>query len=110
MAEEDDMGEEISRWGLRGMTGIGGWIGGGVGEWNVDRRDKWGRTARNSSVLEMLSSRVNGVSNFQARLLMDHCWGILVSSSSLSEGKKSDEGWFLGVLGGDSGCEGSCQL
>ena len=26
------------------------------------------------------------------------------------EGKKSDHGWFLGVLGGDSGFEGSHQL
>ena len=33
-----------------------------------------------------------------------------MSSSSLSEGKKSDKGWFRGVLGSDSGWEGSCQL
>ena len=33
-----------------------------------------------------------------------------MSSLSLSEGKKSDDGWFLEVLGGDSGCENSCQL
>ena len=33
-----------------------------------------------------------------------------MSSSSSLEGKKSDNGWFLGVLGKDSGCEGSCQL
>ena len=33
-----------------------------------------------------------------------------MSSLSLSEGKKSDDGWFLGVLGGDSGYEGSRQL
>ena len=33
-----------------------------------------------------------------------------MSSLSSSEEKKSDDGWFLGVLGGDSGCEGSCQL
>ena len=33
-----------------------------------------------------------------------------MSSLSSSEGKKSDDGWFLGVLGRDSGCEGSCQL
>ena len=32
------------------------------------------------------------------------------SSLSSSEGKKSDDGWLLGVLGGDSGCEGSHQL
>ena len=34
----------------------------------------------------------------------------MVSSLSLSEGKKLDDGWFLGVLDGDSGCKGSCQL
>ena len=33
----------------------------------------------------------------------------MVSSLSLLEEKKSD-GWFEGVLGRDSGCEGSCQL
>ena len=33
----------------------------------------------------------------------------MVSSSSLSEGKKSD-GWFKEVLGNDSGWEGSRQL
>ena len=33
-----------------------------------------------------------------------------MSSSSSSEGKKSDDGLFLGVLDGDSGCEGSHQL
>ena len=33
-----------------------------------------------------------------------------MSSSSSSEGKKSDNGWFSGVLGGDSDCEDSCQL
>ena len=33
----------------------------------------------------------------------------MVSSSSSSEEKKSD-GWFRGVLGGDSGWEGSRQL
>ena len=41
---------------------------------------------------------------------MDFWWGTVVSSSSSSEGKKSDNGWFLRVLGGDSGCEGSRQL
>ena len=29
------------------------------------------------------------------------------SSSSLLVGKKSDNGWFLGVLGGDSGYKSS---
>ena len=33
-----------------------------------------------------------------------------MSSLSLSEGKKSDDGWFFGVLGRDSGCESSHQL
>ena len=33
----------------------------------------------------------------------------MVSSLSSSEGKKS-ESWFRGVLGNDSGWEGSCQL
>ena len=32
------------------------------------------------------------------------------SSLSLSEGKKLDGGWFLEVLGRNSGCEGSHQL
>ena len=33
-----------------------------------------------------------------------------MSFLSSSEGKKLDDGWFRGVLGGDSGWEGSCQL
>ena len=33
-----------------------------------------------------------------------------MSSLSLSEGKKLDDGWFGGVLGKESGCEGSHQL
>ena len=33
-----------------------------------------------------------------------------MSSSSLSERKKSDNGWFGGVLGRDLGCKGSHQL
>ena len=33
----------------------------------------------------------------------------MVSSSSSSEGRRSDD-WFKRVLGGDSGCEGSHQL
>ena len=33
-----------------------------------------------------------------------------MSSSSSLERKKSDDGWFLEVLGGDSDCESSCQL
>ena len=55
------------------------------------------------------SSRVNKVSISCARIPADYYWGTVVSSSSSSEGKKSD-GWFRGVLGNDSGWEGSCQL
>ena len=44
------------------------------------------------------------------RVPADCCWGTVVSSSSSSEGKKSDDGWFRGVLDGDSGWEGSRQL
>ena len=33
-----------------------------------------------------------------------------MSSLSSSEGKKSDDGWFRGVLDKDSGWESSCQL
>ena len=58
----------------------------------------------------MSSSRVSEVLSFQVRLLADLCWRAVVSSLSLLEGKKLDDGWFLGVLGGDSGCEGSRQL
>ena len=58
----------------------------------------------------MSSSKVSEVSSLQARLPADLCWGTVVSSSSLSERKKSDNGWFLGVLDGDSGCKGSHQL
>ena len=35
------MGEGIDGQGLGGITGTGGWMGGGgVGEWNVDKRDR----------------------------------------------------------------------
>ena len=61
-------------------------------------------------MVEMSSVRVSKVSSLQVRVLADCCWGTVVSSSSLLEGKKSDNGWFVGVLGGDSGYEGSCQL
>ena len=61
-------------------------------------------------MVEMLSSRVNKESSLQARVPVDYCWGTVVSSSSSSEGKKSDDGWFRGVLGKESGCEGSRQL
>ena len=43
-------------------------------------------------MMGMLFSRVNEVSSFQARLSVDLCWGTVVSSLSLSEGKKSDDG------------------
>ena len=58
----------------------------------------------------MSSLRVNKVLSFQARVQADCCWWTVVSSSSSLEGKKLDNGWFSGVLGEDSGCEGSCQL
>ena len=56
----------------------------------------------------MSSSRVE-VSRVCARASAVCCWSTVVSSSSSSEEKKSD-GWFGGVLGGDSGWEGSRQL
>ena len=56
----------------------------------------------------MSSSRVE-VSSVCARASAVCCWSTVVSSSSLSKGKKLD-GWFRGVLDGDSGCEGSHQL
>ena len=81
----------------------------GVGEGNADSKDRWGQAARNSSAVEMSSSRFNEESSLQVRVPADCCWGTVVSSSSLSKGKKLD-GWFRGVLDGDSGCEGSHQL
>ena len=68
---EDDIGERIGGQGLGGMMGIGGWAGGGVGEQNVDRRDRWRQVARNSSAEGMLSSRVNEESSFQTRIPVD---------------------------------------
>ena len=65
---------------------------------------------RNSSAVGMLSLRASKVLSFQTRLPADHCWETEVSSLSLSEGKKLDNGWFLRVLDGDLGCEGSRQL
>ena len=58
----------------------------------------------------MSSSRVSKVSISCVRVPADCCWGTVVSSSSSLEGKKSDSGWFQGVLGKDSGCKGSRQL
>ena len=92
------------------MMGMSGWASGGVGEWNADRRERWGRVVRNSSAVRISSLRVNKVSSFQARLLADLYWGTMESSSSSLEEKKLDDGWFFGTLGGDSGCEGSHQL
>ena len=43
-------------------------------------------------------------------MLADYCWTTVVSSLSSSEGKKSDDSWFLEVLDRDSGCKGSHQL
>ena len=59
--------------------------------------------------LRVSSLRVSEVLISCARILADCCWGMVVSSLSSSEGKKSD-GWFRGVLGSDSGWEGSRQL
>ena len=56
----------------------------------------------------MSSSRVE-VLRVCARVSVVCCWSTVVSSSSSSEEKKSD-GWFRGVLGKDSGWEGSRQL
>ena len=87
----DDMGEGV------GGRGLGG---------GRDVRSGCGWFIRN---LGVLSSRASEVSSVCARVPADCCWGTVVSSSSSSEGKKS-ESWFLGVLGRDSGWEGSCQL
>ena len=86
----DDIGE--------GIDGRG--LGGGK-----DARRGCGWFMRNSGVL---SSKVK-VSRVCARVSTVCCWSTVVSSSSSSEEKKSD-GWFGGVLGGDSGWEGSRQL
>ena len=43
-------------------------------------------------------------------MLADCCWGIVVSSSSSLERKKSDDGLFLEVLGGELDCKVSHQL
>ena len=55
---------------------------------------------RNSGVS---SSRANELLMVCVRVSADSCWGTVVSSLSSSEGKKSDDGWFRGVLGKDSG-------
>ena len=77
--------------------GIGGrGLGGGS-----DVRSGCGWFIRNSRVSSL---RFNKVSISCARIPADCCWRTVVSSSSSSEGKKSD-GWFGGVLGNDSGWE-----
>ena len=68
----DDIRVGMGGCGLGGM--IGG-TGGGVEEWNVDKRERWGQAARNSSPVGRSSSRVNKVSSLQARVSADHCWG-----------------------------------
>ena len=77
----------IGRQRSRGMMGMGDGERG-----KFDRRDKWRCTARNSSVVGISSSRVSEVLSFQARLPADYCWRTVVSSLSLSEGKKLDDG------------------
>ena len=89
---EDDIRGGTGGWGLEGTMGTGSWVCGGVEEWNVDKRDRWGQVARNSPAVGMSCSRVNEKSNLQARVPVDCCWGTVVSSSSSSEGKKSDGG------------------
>ena len=82
--------------------GIGGrGLGGGR-----DARSGCGWFIRNSGVS---SSRASEVLRVCTRVPVDCCWRTVVSSLSSLEGKKSD-GWFEGVLGGDSGWEGSHQL
>ena len=63
---------------------------------------------RNSSAVGMSFSRVREVSSLQTRDSGSRARKR--SSSSSSEGKKFDSGWFLEVLDGDSSCEGSRQL
>ena len=74
-----------------GIDGRG--LGGGK-----DARSGCGWFIRNSGVS---SSRVE-VLRACARVSAVCCWSTVVSSSSSSEGKKSD-GWFEGVLGNDLG-------
>ena len=81
----------------KGGQGLGG---------GRDTRSGCGWLIRNSGVS---SSRASEISSVCARVPADCCWRTVVSSSSSSEGKKSD-GWFGGVLDNDSGWEGSRQL
>ena len=85
---------------------MGEGIGGrGLGGGKEAARRGCGWLIRNSGVS---SSRVE-VSRVCVRVSAVCCWSSVVSSSSSSEEKKSD-GWFRGVLGKDSGWEGSRQL
>ena len=61
----DNMGVGIGGWGLGGMTGMGGVEG--------NSRDGRGCATRNSSVVGMLSSRLNKVLSFQTRLPINFC-------------------------------------
>ena len=95
----DNMGEGIGGQGFGGTVGTIGWMGrGGMRGQKVDERERWEQAARNSSAVGMLSSRVNEESSLQARVLVVCCWGTVMSSSSSSEGKKLDDGWFSGIL------------
>ena len=88
LAAEDNIREGIGGQRLRGMIGgrgLGGMIGG-----NMGRRDVLEWAARNSSAVEMSFSRFREESSLWARVPADCCCGTLASSSSSSEGKKSD--------------------
>ena len=88
------------------MDNIGEGIGGrGLGG-GRDARSGCGWLIRNSGTS---SSRASELLMVCARVSVVCCWGTVVSSSSSSEGRKS-ESWFRGVLGNDSGWEGSRQL
>ena len=84
----DNMGERMGGCGLGGIMGD---AEGGVGEWNMDKRDRWGWAARNSSPVGRSSSRVREVSSLQVRDLAESSWVTMGSSLSLSKRKKSDD-------------------
>ena len=60
----DNIGAGIDGQGLEGT--IDG-ARGGVGEWNVDKEERWEWVARNSLTVRRLSSRVRNVSSLQVR-------------------------------------------
>ena len=62
-------------------------IGGRELDGGRDVRSGCGWLIRNS---RKSSSRASEVSRFCIRVPVDYCWGTVVSSSSLLEGKKSD--------------------